>query len=40
MTHKEKAAEVLPAPEAAIQKAGRVIIVGNIGRVNAGGRGA
>ena len=40
MTHKEKAAEVLPAPEAAIQKADRVIIVGNIGRVNAGGRGA
>lgn len=35
MTHKEKAAEVLPAPEAAIQKADRVIIVGNIGRVNA-----
>ena len=40
MTHKEKAAGVLPAPEAAIQKADRVIIVGNIGRVNAGGRGA
>lgn len=40
MTHKEKAAEVLPAPEAAIQKkTDRVIIVGNIGRVNAGGQG-
>ena len=40
MTHKEKAAEVLPAPEAAIQKADRVIIVGNIGRVNAAAQGA
>ena len=40
MTQKEKAAGVLPAPEAAIQKRDRVIIVGNIGRVNAGGQGA
>ena len=35
MTQKEKAAGVLPAPEAAIQKRDRVIIVGNIWRVNA-----
>lgn len=35
MTTKEKAAGVLPAPEAAIQKRDRAIIVGNIGRVNA-----
>ena len=34
MTTKEKAAGVLPAPEAAIQKRDRVIIVGNLGRVN------
>lgn len=34
MTTKEKAAGVLPAPEAAIQKHDRVIIVGNVGRVN------
>lgn len=34
MTTKEKAAGVLPAPEAAIQKRDRAIIVGNIGRVN------
>ena len=40
MNHKEKAAGVVPTPEAAIQKTDRVIIVGNIGRVNAGGRGA
>ena len=40
MTDQEKAAGVVPTPEAAIQKADRVIIVGNIGRVNAGGRGA
>ena len=40
MTHKEKAARVLPAPKAAIHKADRVIIVGDIGRVNAGGQGA
>ena len=40
MTHKEKAAGVLPAPKAAIQKSDRVIIVGNIGRVNAGAQGA
>lgn len=34
MTQKEKAAGVLPAPEAAIQKRDHTIIVGNIGRVN------
>jgi putative DNA primase/helicase len=34
MTEQEKAAEVLRAPEAAIQKSDRVIIVGDIGRVN------
>ena len=34
MTTKEKAAGVLPAPEAAIEKTDRVIIVGNLGRVN------
>ena len=31
---KEKAAGVVPTPEAAIQKTSRVIIVGNLGRVN------
>ena len=31
---KEKAAGVVPTPEAAIQKTNRVIIVGNLGRVN------
>lgn len=36
MTEKEKAAGVLPAPGAAIQKANRVIIVGTVGRVNGG----
>ena len=30
----EKAAGVVPTPEAAIQKADRIIIVGNLGRVN------
>ena len=40
MTDKEKAAGVVPTPEAAIQKADRVIIVGNLGRVNAGEQGA
>ena len=39
-THKEKAAGVLRAPKAAIQKSDRVIIVGNIGRVNAAAQGA
>lgn len=39
-THKEKAAGVLRAPKAAIQKSNRVIIVGNIGRVNAAAQGA
>ena len=34
MTQKEKAAWVLPAPEAAIQKQSRTIIVGSLGRVN------
>ncbi len=34
MNTQEKSAGVLRAPEAAIQKTGRVIIVGNIGRVN------
>jgi len=34
MTHKEKAAEVVATPEAAIQKTDRIIIVGNLGRVN------
>ena len=34
MTYKEKAAGVVPTPEAAIQKSDRVIIVGSIGRVN------
>lgn len=34
MTDKEKAAGVVPTPEAAIQKTNRVIIVGNLGRVN------
>ena len=38
-THKEKAAGVLRAPKAAIQKSDRVIIVGNIGRVNAAAQG-
>ena len=36
MTDKEKAAGVVPTPEAAIQKTDRVIIVGNLGRVNGG----
>ena len=40
MTHKEKAAGVVPTPEAAIQKTDRVIIVGNLGRVNAAEQGA
>ena len=40
MTEKEKAAGVVPTPEAAIQKTDRVIIVGNLGRVNAGEQGA
>ena len=40
MNHKEKAAGVVPTPEAAIQKTDRVIIVGNLGRVNAGEQGA
>ena len=34
MTDQEKAAWVVPTPEAAIQKTDRVIIVGNLGRVN------
>lgn len=34
MTDKEKAAGVLPAPEATIKKQNQVIIVGTIGRVN------
>lgn len=34
MTDQEKAAGVVPTPEAAIQKTDRVIIVGNLGRVN------
>lgn len=34
MTDKEKAAGVVPTPVAAIQKADRMIIVGNLGRVN------
>ena len=34
MTGQEKAAGVVPTPEAAIQKTNRVIIVGNLGRVN------
>ena len=34
MTDQEKAAGVVPTPEAAIQKTNRVIIVGNLGRVN------
>ena len=40
MNHKEKAAGVVPTPEAAIQTTDRVIIVGNLGRVNAGEQGA
>ena len=40
MTQKEKAAGVLPAPDAAIQKSDRVIIVGNLGRVNGASHGA
>lgn len=40
MTDKEKAAGVVPTPEAAIQKTDRVIIVGNLGRVNAAEQGA
>ena len=40
MTQKEKAAGVLPAPDAAIQKSSRVIIVGNLGRVNGASHGA
>lgn len=40
MTQKEKAAGVLPAPDAAIQKSDRVIIVGNLGRVNGASQGA
>ena len=40
MNHKEKAAGVVPTPEAAIQKTDRVIIVGNLGRVNAAEQGA
>lgn len=36
----EKAAGVLPAPDAAIQKTNRVIIVGNLGRVNGASHGA
>ena len=36
MTDQEIAAGVVPTPEAAIQKADRVIIVGNLGRVNGG----
>lgn len=40
MTQKEKAAGVLPAPDAAIQKSDRVIIVGNLGRVNGARQGA
>ena len=40
MTDQEKAAGVVPTPEAAIQKTDRVIIVGNLGRVNAGEQGA
>lgn len=40
MTQKEKAAGVLPAPDAAIQKSSRVIIVGNLGRVNGASQGA
>lgn len=34
MTDQEKAAGVVPTPEAAIQKADHTIIVGNLGRVN------
>ena len=40
MTHKEKAAAGATNTPAAIQKSDRLIIVGNIGRVNAGGQGA
>ena len=40
MTDQEKAAGVVPTPEAAIQKTDRVIIVGNLGRVNAAEQGA
>ena len=39
MTQKEKAAGVLPAPNAAIQESSRVIIVGNLGRVNGASQG-
>ena len=37
---KEKAAGVVPAPDAAIQKTNRVIIVGNLGRVNGASHGS